>query len=124
RHPLPPPVDQRAIATFLDEQTLRIDALVAKKERLIELLEEQRTALVTSAVTKGLHLKVPMKASGVQWLGKIPAHWEVKRIKHAVSRIGSGKTPSGGADVYVSDGVMLLRSQNVHFGGLRLNDVA
>ncbi len=64
------------------------------------------------------------KDSGFEWLGDIPAHWEVKRIKDATTKIGSGKTPSGGAEVYVSDGVMLLRSQNVHFGALRLDDVA
>lgn len=64
------------------------------------------------------------KDSGVEWLGEIPAHWEVKRLKDTTSKIGSGKTPSGGAEVYVSDGVMLLRSQNVHFGALRLDDVA
>ena len=55
---------------------------------------------------------------------KIPAHWEVKRLKHAAGKIGSGKTPKGGADSYLDDGIMLIRSQNVHFGGLRLTDVA
>lgn len=121
---LPPVPEQRAIATFLDRETARIDALVAKKERLITLLQERRTALITRAVTKGLDLAAPMKDSGVEWLGVIPAHWEVRRLKLAASKIGSGKTPSGGAEVYVPAGVMLLRSQNVHFGGLRLEDVA
>ena len=65
-----------------------------------------------------------MKESGVEWLGKIPAHWEVKRLKHLAKKIGSGKTPKGGAERYVDDGVMLLRSQNVHFGELQLTDVA
>ena len=72
--------EQRAIAAFLDRETARIDALVAKKERLIELLQEKRTALITRAVTKGLDPNVPMKDSGVEWLGEIPAHWEVKRL--------------------------------------------
>lgn len=121
---LPPLSEQRAIATFLDRETAQIDALVAKKERLIELLQEKRTALITRAVTKGLDPTVPMKDSGVEWLGEIPAHWDVKRVKHATTKIGSGKTPSGGAEVYVSEGVMLIRSQNVHFGGLVLDDVA
>ena len=89
--PLP---EQRAIANFLDRETARIDALVAKKERLIELLQEKRTALISHAVTKGLPAdaaaqagldpNVPMKDSGVEWLGTIPAHWEVKRLKHLV----------------------------------------
>ena len=77
---LPPVEEQRAIAAFLDRETARIDALVAKKERLIELLQEKRTALITRAVTKGLDPTVPMKDSGVEWLGEIPAHWEVKRL--------------------------------------------
>jgi type I restriction enzyme S subunit len=76
---IPPKEEQRAIAAFLDRQTARIDALVAKKERLIELLQEKRTALITQAVTKGIDLKVPMKDSGVVWVGSIPAHWELRR---------------------------------------------
>ncbi len=67
---LPPLCEQQAIAAFLDRETARIDALVAKKRRLIELLEEKRTALITHAVTKGLDPNVRMKDSGVEWLGK------------------------------------------------------
>lgn len=78
---VPPGPEQRAIAAFLDRETSRIDELVAKKERLIELLQEQRTALITRAVTKGLDPNVPMKDSGVEWLGEIPAGWKVKRLK-------------------------------------------
>lgn len=73
--------EQRAIAAFLDRETGKIDALVATKERLIELLREKRTALITRAVTKGLNPNVPMKDSGVGWLGEIPAHWPVVRNK-------------------------------------------
>lgn len=74
---VPNPDEQRVIAAFLDRETARIDALVAKKERLIELLQEQRTAFVTRAVTKGLDPTVPMKDSGVEWLGEIPVHWRL-----------------------------------------------
>jgi len=77
---VPGPDAQSAIAAFLDRETARIDALVAKKERLIELLQQKRTALISRAVTKGLYPNVPMKDSGVEWLGKIPAHWGVLRI--------------------------------------------
>lgn len=120
-----PPIDeQRRIAAFLDRQTARIDALVDKKKRLIELLHEDRVALITRAVTQGLDPSVSTKDSGIASVGEIPVHWELKRIKVAATKVGSGKTPSGGADVYVSDGIMLLRSQNVHFRGLRLDDVA
>lgn len=72
--------EQRIIAAFLDRETAKIDALLEKKERLIELLQEKRTALITKAVTKGLDPNAPMKNSGVEWLGKIPAHWEIKKL--------------------------------------------
>ena len=81
RHPLPGLSEQRAIAAFLDRETARIDGLVARKERLIELLQEKRTALITRAVTRGLDPNVPMKDSGVEWLGEIPAHWDTKKVK-------------------------------------------
>ncbi len=93
RAPAPPVAEQRAIAAFLDRETARIDALVAKKERLIELLQEQRTALITRAVTKGLDPNVPLKDSGVEWLGEIARHWEVKRIKF-IAQVGNGSTPN------------------------------
>lgn len=89
----PPDSEQRAIAAFLHRETAEIDALVAKKERLIELLQEKRAAFITHAVTKGLDPNVPMKDSGVEWLGEIPAHWDVKRTK-VVGRLRSGHTPS------------------------------
>ena len=78
--------EQTTIADFLDRETAKIDALVEKKERLIELLQEKRTALITRAVTRGLDPSVPMKDSGVEWLGEIPAHWEVKRLWHLTPR--------------------------------------
>ena len=82
--------EQHAIARFLDRETPKIDTLVAKKERLIELLKERRSALITRAVTKGLDPTVPMKDSGIEWLGWIPAHWDVKRINQT-SEILRGK---------------------------------
>lgn len=89
---VPPESEQRAIAAYLDWETARIDALVAKKERLIELLREQRIGLITRAVTKGLDPDVPMKDSGVEWLGEIPAHWEVKALSRTLLRITYGFT--------------------------------
>jgi type I restriction enzyme S subunit len=85
--------EQRAIAVFLDRETARIDALMAKKERLIALLEEQRTALITRAVTKGLDPTVPMKDSGVEWLGEIPAHWEVKKLASLTECLDGRRVP-------------------------------
>jgi type I restriction enzyme S subunit len=81
---LAPRNDQDSIATFLDRETARIDGLVAKKKRLIELLQEKRSALITRAVTKGLDPNVPMKDSGVEWLGEIPAHWTAKHLRWAI----------------------------------------
>ncbi|MHB8708000.1 MAG: restriction endonuclease subunit S [Desulfuromonadales bacterium] len=91
---LPTPDEQAAIASFLDRETARIDVLIAKKQRLIELLQEKRTALISQAVTKGRDPGVPMKDSGVEWLGEVPAHWEVKRLKFLVSAVKTGGTPS------------------------------
>ncbi len=84
--------EQRAIAAFLDRETAKIDGLIGKKERLIYLLHEKRDALISQAVTKGLDPTVPMKGSGVEWLGEIPAHWEVMKTTWLFS-IGSGTTP-------------------------------
>lgn len=78
--PLPPHGQQRAIASFLDGETARINTLIEKKRRLLDLLEEKRTALITRAVTRGLDRDVPMKDSGVKWIGEIPEHWELGRL--------------------------------------------
>ncbi|WKZ64958.1 MAG: restriction endonuclease subunit S [Flavobacteriales bacterium] len=77
---LPPLPEQRAIAAFLDERTARIDALVARKRRLVQLLKEKRQALITRAVTRGLDPKVKMKESGVPWLGEVPEHWSLPAL--------------------------------------------
>jgi type I restriction enzyme S subunit len=81
---LPPLPEQTAIAVFLDRETAKIDSLVAEQRRLIELLKEKRQAVISHAVTKGLNPDAPMKDSGIDWLGEVPAHWEVKRTKHVV----------------------------------------
>jgi len=101
-----PPAEQRSIAAFLDRETARIDALVAKREELIKLLQEKRIALITRAVTKGLDPSVPMKDSGVEWLGEIPAHWEVHPLKRAAERVQTGTTPPTSDAVYYQDGVV------------------
>jgi type I restriction enzyme S subunit len=80
--PLPPLAEQLAIATFLDHETAKIDALIAEQQRLIELLQEKRQAVISHAVTKGLNPDAPMKDSGVEWLGEVPEHWEVGPLKH------------------------------------------
>ena len=114
----PPLPEQRAIAEFLDRETAKIDSLVAKKERLIELLREKRTALISRAVTKGLDPDVPMKNSGVDWLGKIPAHWEVKRLMRAVTFQRGHDLPSdvredGNVPVISSSGTYATHSKAI-----------
>jgi type I restriction enzyme S subunit len=90
---LPPPAEQAAISAFLDRETGKIDALVEEQRRLIELLKEKRQAVISHAVTKGLDPTVPMKVSGVEWLGEVPAHWQVAPIRK-VAKLESGHTPS------------------------------
>ena len=108
----PPIPEQRAIAAFLDRETAKIDSFVAQKQRLVELLQEKRTALISRAVTKGLDPNVPMKDSGVDWLGEIPAHWEVRRLKAiAEIRYGLGQPPRESPD-----GLPLIRATNVNGG--------
>ena len=77
---IPSLIEQNTIANFLDTETARIDNLIAKQEKLIELLEEQRKSIISHAVTKGLNPNAPMKDSGVEWLGEVPEDWEVKRF--------------------------------------------
>ncbi|MDO8845443.1 restriction endonuclease subunit S [Methylicorpusculum sp.] len=120
---IPPPKTQRLIADYLDRETARIDALVTEKEKMLALLEEKRAALISRAVTRGLNPDAPLKPSGLDWLGDIPTHWDVWKLKYVVSKIGSGVTPRGGAESYQSEGVPLFRSQNIHFDGLRMDDI-
>ncbi|MGR5545432.1 restriction endonuclease subunit S [Vibrio sp. PNB22_2_2] len=123
RIPVPPVKEQQTISKFLDLKSQQIDMLIEKKMGLIEKLEEKRIAVITQAVTKGIDEGAKLKPSGVEWLGDVPEHWNIIRTKFNVSHIGSGKTPSGGSEVYVEDGIMMLRSQNIYDDGLRLSNV-
>ena len=88
--PVPAHGEQTAIAAFLDRETAKIDALVAEQETLIALLKEKRQAVISHAVTKGLNPDAPMKPSGIEWLGDVPAHWEVGQLKRMTSVITDG----------------------------------
>ena len=99
---LPSIDEQSSIASFLDHETAKIDALIAEQQRLIELLQEKRQAVISHAVTKGLNPDAPMKDTGVEWLGEMPEHWEIKRMKH-VARMESGHTPDRKVDAYWKD---------------------
>lgn len=103
---LPPLAEQTAIADYLDTQTAQIDALIDKQQNLLAKLAEQRSSVITQAVTRGLNPNAPMKESGVAWLGEVPSHWEIWKITHAINLIGSGTTPkSDNAEYY--DGEIL-----------------
>jgi type I restriction enzyme, S subunit len=108
--PLPriPEHEQNAIAAFLDHETAKIDVLIEKQQRLIELLKEKRQAVISHAVTKGLNPKAPMKDSGVEWLGEVPAHWKVQRIKSVSSFTTSG--PRGWSELVGDEGALFIQS--------------
>lgn len=90
---LPNKDEQKRIVSFLDTETARIDNLIAKQEKLIELLEEQRKSIISHAVTKGLNPNAPMKDSGVEWLGEVPEHWIISRVKFNFRNLDSKRIP-------------------------------
>ena len=110
---LPPtPEEQTTIANYLDRKTAEIDELIADKKRLLELYEEEKTAIINQAVTKGINPVVPMKDSGIEWLGEIPEHWEAKKLKYVI-KINSGEgiksediKPEGKYPVYGGNGIL------------------
>lgn len=120
--PIPPLSEQKTIAAFLDYYTAKIDALIEKKKKLIELLKEKRMALISHAVTKGLDPNAKMKDSGVQWLGEIPEGWEVKRLKFISpnQEVGLVINPSS---YFQDDGVPILLGNNVKAGYISLRGV-
>lgn len=111
RVPVPPISEQFAITKFLDREAAKIDALIAEQERLIELLQEKRQAVISHAVTKGLNPDVPMKPSGVEWLGEVPEHWTVAPLKRDLAFLTSGSR--GWAEHYSDDGALFIRIGNL-----------
>jgi type I restriction enzyme S subunit len=105
--PSPPLEEQKLIASFLDRKTGKIDALVEQQQQLINLLKEKRQSLISHTVTKGLNPSVRMKDSGVEWIGAIPEHWEVKRLKDSLVRNDGG---CWGMDPLYGQGTLVLRS--------------
>lgn len=122
--PLIPNLEQEQIVAYLDKKTAIVDTLIASKEEKINLLKEKRTALINHVITKGLDPNVKLKDSGIEWIGEIPAHWIVSTLRYYVEKVGSGSTPRGGSEVYVDEGIIFLRSQNIHFEGLKIEDVS
>lgn len=120
---IPPIPQQRAIADYLDRKTARLDRLVAAKEKLLALLTEKRRALITHAVTRGLDPDVPFRDSGIPWLGEIPAHWEVTRLKF-VADVQGGLTLGKNYGSAKLVEYPYLRVANVQDGRIDLSDVA
>ena len=119
----PPIEEQTAIANFLDRKTALIDRAIAQKERLIELLRERRQILIQRAVTRGLDPEVELKDSGVEWIGLVPAHWEVKRLKTFV-QVQTGITLGKRYVTSNLNSIPYLRVANVQAGYFDLDDVA
>ena len=118
---VPPIQEQLQISQYLDKKTSQIDSLIEKIERKIELLNEQRTTLISQCVTKGLDPNAEMKDSGVEWIGNIPSHWKEKKVKHSCDvTLGKMLTPQNKGDMKKKP---YLRSQNVQNGYFDLNDV-
>lgn len=118
---VPPINEQNAIANFLDEKCGKIDTAINQKERLIELLKEHKQIIIQNAVTKGLNPDVKMKDSGVDWIGEIPEHWEVKRLKHlGEAIIGLTYSPKDLTDK--ENGILVLRSSNLREGKLKYGE--
>jgi type I restriction enzyme, S subunit len=120
---VPPESEQSSIASFLKLEVSKIDGLIAEQEKLIALLKEKRQAVISHAVTKGLNPNAPMKDSGIEWLGEVPAHWEVKRLKFALSDVKAG--PFGSAltkDMYIADGYRVYGQEQVIPGDFTIGD--
>jgi type I restriction enzyme S subunit len=119
--------EQRKIAQSLDLETARIDALITQKNRFIELLKEKRQALITHAVTKGLDPKVKMKDSGVEWIGEVPEHWEILRLKWVLARRKEKNSPIQTQDILsltIAQGLVPLSEKEGSGGNLPKDDLA
>lgn len=112
---------QHLIANYLDRETARIDRLIAEKERMLALLEEKRAALISRVVTRGLDPKAPLKASGLEWLGEIPAHWKISKLKYLGETV-LGLTFNPDDLVNDGEGVLVLRASNVKNRKIVLDD--
>ena len=121
---VPPLAEQRAIASYLDCKCAEIDSLVELQEQMIAQLTDYKQSVITEAVTKGLNSEAELVPSGIDWIGDVPKGWKIVKLSLLTTKIGSGSTPTGGASIYVNEGVKFLRSQNVFFEGLDLSEVA
>ncbi len=114
---VPPPAEQAAIVRFLDWANGRLERAIRAKRKVIALLNEQKQAIIHRAVTRGLDPSVPLKLSGIPWLGDIPQHWEAPRVKQCARKISKGTTPSTeGREILESGPVRFLKAENINAG--------
>ena len=120
---LPPSEEQTAIANYLDRKTAEIDALIAEKQRLIELYQEEKTAIINQAVTQGIDPNAKLKDSGIDWLGDIPEVWEIAELRRFIHFITSGSR--GWAEHYADEGKIFIRIGNLtrHSIDVNLSDI-
>lgn len=121
--PIPPLEEQKQIAAFLDYETAKIDALIEKQQQLIALLGEKRQAVISHAVTKGLNPDAPMRDSGVEWLGEVPQHWDVSRLKQITLNPTSG--PYGSSltkSMYTTNGIRVYGQQQAIANDFAMGD--
>jgi type I restriction enzyme S subunit len=112
---VPPVEEQNQIVEYIKTQSQKINHFIAKKQQFIALLKEQRQSVINEAVTKGINKNVKLTDSGIKWLGNIPEHWQVKRIKNISSVISKGTTPSTmGADTIENGNIRFLKAENLY----------
>jgi type I restriction enzyme S subunit len=117
--PLPPPAEQAAIVRFLDHWNVRLEKAIRSKRRVIALLQEQKQAIIHRAVTRGLDPNVKLKDSGISWLGEIPAHWELRRLRTLTRRIEQGVSPQATGFLAAGDTWGVLKSGCINHGVFR-----
>ena len=119
--PTPPLAEQTQITVFLDRETAKIDELVAEQRRLMKLLKEKRQAVISHAVTKGMNPDAPMKPSGIEWLGDVPEHWEVRTIAKASTKITNGFVGPT-RDILVDAGTPYIQATHIKNGRVNFDD--
>jgi type I restriction enzyme, S subunit len=116
--------EQKVIAQYLDQATEQIDKAIEIKTKQLEKLETYKKNKIHEVVTKGIEPNPKLKPSNISWIGEIPEHWKVERLKFVLTKIGSGVTPKGGSTVYQETGIPFIRSQNVYNDGFYFDEIA
>ena len=119
---IPNKEEQITISDYLDESTKKLKKMIENKKRQVELIKENSQIIINDILCKGINHN-SFKITGIDWLKKIPVEWSIKKLKKLTTKIGSGKTPKGGSENYPDKGIIFIRSQNVYFDGLRMDDI-